>query len=87
MKYQIKFEKQAEKDFERIEKSPYKNKVLNLLEKISVNPYEPPAERLVGEYLGLYSLRINQQHRLVYKVVDDKYIVIVLAMWTHYKNI
>ncbi|MDY2895389.1 MAG: type II toxin-antitoxin system YoeB family toxin [Candidatus Enterosoma sp.] len=33
---------------------------------------------------GYYSRRINVQHRLVYRVIEDKHQVIVHAMWSHY---
>lgn len=51
------------------------------------DPYRspPPFEKLVGDLTGVFSRRINIQHRLVYQVLDRERIVKVLRMWTHYE--
>ena len=56
-----------------------------LIDIIRENPLQnpPPYEKLVGDMLGLYSRRINKQHRLVYEIIDN-YIKII-SMWTHYE--
>lgn len=55
------------------------------------NPPEPPYKELVGNLAGLYSRRINIQHRLVYEIFDEevtigdvKYeeTVKIIRMWT-----
>ena len=45
----------------------------------------PRSERLVGDLAGMYSRRINIQHRLVYEVFEEEHTVRVLRMWTHYE--
>ena len=35
---------------------------------------------------GLYSRRINYQHRLVYKVHEEEKIIQIISLWTHYKR-
>lgn len=42
-------------------------------EEARKNPFEnlPPYEKLVGNMDGLYSRRINIQHRLVYQVYEN----------------
>jgi len=40
---------------------------------------------LKGDLAGLYSRRINLQHRLVYMVIESEHVVKVLRMWTHYE--
>ncbi|MDI6843449.1 MAG: Txe/YoeB family addiction module toxin [Anaerosomatales bacterium] len=47
--------------------------------------HAPRYEKLVGDLSGAYSRRINIQHRLVYQVVEDKKVVKVLRMWSHYE--
>ena len=42
-------------------------------------------DRLVGDLAGMYSRRINIQHRLVYEVFEEERTVRVLRMWTHYE--
>ncbi|WP_273061020.1 type II toxin-antitoxin system YoeB family toxin [Lancefieldella rimae] len=57
---------------------------------------QPSYETLVGNLSGLYSRRINIQHRLVYRVIPGPIsqdeityedIVKVVCMWTHYETL
>ena len=45
----------------------------------------PPFEKLVGDISGAFSRRINIQHRIVYQVIQDKKVVKIIRMWTHYE--
>lgn len=83
----IKYSKQAVKDSKKIEHSNLKQSVENLLEVLKENPFQnpPPYEKLIGDLTGKYSRRINIQHRLVYEVFEERKIVRVLRMWTHYE--
>ena len=58
-----------------------------LLSVLADNPFRrrPPFEKLVGDFHGEYSRRINIQHRLVYQVIDDERTVKVIRMWSHYE--
>lgn len=87
MKYEIYFTKQALKDMEKIKQAGLDKKVNELLDIIQQNPYQiPPAyEKLVGNLSGLYSRRINIQHRLVYSV--ERNIIKIACLWTHYQHI
>ena len=84
---EIVFTKQAIKDFEKIKQnSTLHKKVIALLELLEVNPYtNPPSyEKLIG-IENTYSRRINVQHRLVYQVYDNKKIIKIIRLWTHYE--
>lgn len=86
--YKIKILKQAIKDKEKIKQQPIlKKNVEKLLELIKKNPFQnpPPYESLVGNFKGLYSRRINRQHRLVYRVIEEEKVIIIVSMWTHYE--
>lgn len=83
-KYQLIFTKQAQKDAKKIGKTELKKNVQSLLSILEVNPFKPPLEALVGSLKGAYSRRINIQHRLVYQIIEEKKIVKILRMWTHY---
>ena len=50
------------------------NKINELLKDISRNPYEGigKPEALKHKYIGYWSRRIDEEHRLIYKVVDDE---------------
>ena len=58
-----------------------------LIEVLTEDPFAVPPryERLVGDLAGMYSRRINIQHRLVYEVFEEERTVRVLRMWTHYE--
>ena len=77
----------AEKDKKPIKRAGLENKARSLLKLLSENPYQnPPSyEKLIGDLKGFYSRRINIQHRLIYQIDDEKKIVVVYAMWSHYE--
>ena len=96
--YLIKFSKHAAKDARNLKSAGLDEKAKSLIEVIRKDPFhEPPRyEALVGNLSGMYSRRINIQHRLVYQVhaepmVEDgkKYegTVKILRMWTHYEDV
>ena len=87
MNYKIEFTKNALKDYVLVKKSPYNKKVKKLLVIIEQDPFKPPYEQLSGNMKGLYSRRINQEHRLVYEVNKENFFVKIRAMWTHYENV
>ena len=69
-----------------------------LLDVVRGNPYQIPPryEKLVGKLDGLYSRRINLQHRLVYQIYEEPFTkddveyqgsVKIIRMWTHYEDI
>lgn len=85
--YKLTYTKQAKKDARKVASSGLKSKVEELLNILQEDPFQeyPPFEKLVGELQGAYSRRINIQHRLVYQVYEDKNLVKVIRMWTHYE--
>lgn len=86
--YRIKILKGAQKDKEKIRQYPsLKANVDELISIIKTNPFQnpPPYEKLVGNMAGMYSRRINRQHRLVYEVDSANRIVRIISMWTHYE--
>ena len=89
VKYKIVILKQALKDKDKIKQHPaMKKNVDTLLDLIQRNPYQSPPsyEGLVGDMKGLYFRRINRQHRLVYRVVEEEKTIIIVSVWTHYEN-
>ncbi|MDR2641555.1 MAG: Txe/YoeB family addiction module toxin [Planctomycetaceae bacterium] len=56
-----------------------------MVELLERNPFEPPYEKLYGDYKGTYSRRINIQHRLVYEIHEQEKVVRILKMWEHYE--
>ncbi len=87
-KYRIVILKSAEKDKEKIKSIPaLKEKTDKLLEIIIDNPFQnpPPYEKLVGNFQNMYSRRINRQHRLVYRIIEEEKTIIIVSMWSHYE--
>ncbi|MBI4308781.1 MAG: Txe/YoeB family addiction module toxin [Candidatus Omnitrophica bacterium] len=87
MGWQIVFTKQAGKDAKKLAACGLKPKAETLLGVLENNPFQnpPPYEKLLGDFSGAYSRRINIQHRLVYEVLKEHKMVKVLSMWTHYE--
>ncbi len=85
--YQLYFTHRAKKDFQLIKSSNLKVKVEELLDLIVQDPhcYPPEFEILKGDLQGAISRRINQQHRLVYQVMEEQLAIKVIMMWTHYE--
>ena len=87
--YKVVYTKNAAKDISNLKAANLSNKAQNLIELIKENPFQnsPPYEKLLGNLSGLYSRRINIQHKLVYEVLEDKKTVKIISMWSHYENI
>ena len=71
--YRIVYDQQAIKDIKNLKSVRLDEKAKKLIEVIKDNPFRnpPPYEALVGNLQGVYSRRINIQHRLVYQVYND----------------
>ena len=85
--WRVVYTKRAQKDAKKLSSAGLRQKAQELLGVLQLNPYQtpPPYEKLVGDLKGAYSRRINIQHRLVYQVLEDKMVVKVLSMWSHYE--
>jgi toxin YoeB len=61
-------------------------KVFELLQDIQSNPFQGigKPEPLKGNFSGLWSRRINDEHRLVYKITDE--LIIVYSCYGHYED-
>ena len=81
------YTKQAQKDAKKLAAAGLRDKMLQLLEILKIDPFQnpPPFERLVGNLSGAYSRRINIQHRLIYEVLPHDKQIKVLRLWTHYE--
>ena len=77
--YTIKFSKQAEKDKRKLKNAGLEMASKTILNLMKNNPfcYPPAYGKLCGDLSGLYSRRINRQHRIIYEVVELKEIHII----------
>ena len=85
-KYIIKFSKQADEDKIKLKNSGLDKNTKTILNLMRDDPfcYPPNYEKLTGDLTGLYSRRINRQHRIVYEVDKNKNEIHIIRMWTHY---
>ena len=85
--WEIIYAKQAEKDAKKLSAAGLKKKAEEILAVLEENPYTNPPryEKLVGDLSGIYSRRINVKHRLLYEVDQDRKVVKILRMWSHYE--
>lgn len=87
MTWNLAYPKYAINDAKKLSAAGLKDKAQALLDLIKVDPFQNPRpyEKLVGDLHGLYSRRINFQHRLVYEVFSKEKTIRILRMWTHYE--
>ena len=86
------YSEKAQKDREFWKKSgnkPIMNKISALIADIQVNPYEGTGkpEPLKYNLSGYWSRRINQEHRIIYQVINNDTIEIlnILSLKGHYE--
>ena len=85
--YKVYYSKIAVKQIALLKSAKIDAKAKKLIDLISENPFQnpPPYEKLIGDMSGLYSRRINIQHRLVYQVYEEEKAVKIVSMWSHYE--
>lgn len=87
VEYQIVYTKLAVKDIALLKQAGLAVKAKRLIDIVKKDPFQnpPPYEKLVGDLSGLYSRRINIQHRFVYEVLENEHTVKIIRMWKHYE--
>ena len=87
MSWSIILSRQAAKDAKRISQAGLKPKAQIIFSVLQNDPLQNPPryKKLVGNFSGFYSRRINIQHRLVYQIFPEKMTVHILRMWSHYE--
>lgn len=86
--YSIFYAKTALKDIPKLKTAHLDAKARELIDIIRDNPFQTPPsyEKLVGDLKGLYSRRINKQHRLVYEVYEQEKAIKIISLWSHYER-
>ena len=91
MNYEIELTDDADADIERHKKSGDKvllRKIDKLFYELRDNPTEGTGkpEKLKHYKIPTWSRRINDKHRLIYRIESEKVIVLVLSLWGHYDD-
>lgn len=86
--FQVTFSAEAAKEVETLKQSGNKQviqKISSLIKEIAVTPFPGTGkpEPLKQELSGLWSRRINREHRLIYRV--DEATVAILSVKGHYE--
>jgi Txe/YoeB family toxin of toxin-antitoxin system len=92
--YEVFLARKAEEDLKELIKQGYGKKIKELIRILEKDPFQNPLryKLLTGEMKGMFSRRINIEHRLVYEVLsfeneEFKGTVKVHRIRTHYKGI
>ena len=85
--YEVVIKNSAKKDLKKIKQSHLKENFNEVVQALKEDPFAPTQsfEKLQPRSAELYSRRINQQHRVVYKVDEDARRVEIYSAWTHYE--
>jgi toxin YoeB len=91
MNYSIEITIDAEKDIEKLKKSGDKKalvKIDKLLDELRSHPTTGTGkpEQLKHYLIPTWSRRISDKHRLIYRIQEEKVIVLILSFWGHYGN-
>ena len=89
MMYSIELTLEAEKDIEKFKKSGEKKvllKIDKLLDELRKHPTYGTGkpEQLKYYETPTWSRRITDKHRLIYRIEEDRVVVLVLSFWGHY---
>lgn len=87
MAFDLDFSEQAQKDVQLHKKAGNKavlKKILGLFTELTEHPFEGTGkpEPLKHQLTGYWSRKINQEHRIIYKVTDN--IVHIASVYGHY---
>jgi toxin YoeB len=91
MNYVIELTQEAEADIQKHKKSGDKSvlyKIDQLLDELREHPSIGTGKpELLKHYkIPTWSRRINQKHRLVYRIEEEKIVVLVLSLSGHYED-
>ena len=89
MTYKVELTETAERHLKEWAKSGQKKilqKITGLLKELTLHPQTGTGhvEQLKGNYSGFWSRQISKADRMIYRIEEDKVIVIIVSMKGHY---
>jgi len=90
-KFIVEIQATAKKDLAKHKRSGNKaanTKIIKMLDELQIHPYTGTGqpEQLKHDLQGLWSRRINQKDRLIYKIEEKIVTVYVLSAMGHYSD-
>ena len=86
--YRLDYTEEAKQDMQRLKHDEPKafEKMAGMLAELMQHPKVGTGhpEPLKGHPEGRWSRRINKKHRLIYRIFEDKVLVLVLSTYGHY---
>lgn len=90
MSYIVDFTDDSKAELQKLKRSEPKTyqKALTLIRELSQTPMTGTGrpKPLRGDKAGLWSRRISDKHRLVYRIIDQEVCVLVLQAYGHYDD-
>ncbi|MDN6291143.1 MAG: Txe/YoeB family addiction module toxin [Tetragenococcus koreensis] len=85
--YKVVIKNSAKKDLRKIKYSHLRDNFQDVVDTLKKDPFSPTQsfEKLQPKSSKMYSRRINQQHRVVYKVDEINRCVEIYSAWSHYE--
>lgn len=85
--YSVVIKNSAKKDLKKLKQFNLKQQFQTVIEILKRNPYYPNQsfEKVQPKHLGFYSRRLNQQHRIVYKINEIDRRVEIYSAWSRYE--
>lgn len=88
MNYKVTFWDDASRDALKLKREEPKSfdKLMKMVDELKVHPRSGTGkpEYLKYDKRGVWSRRISQKHRMIYKILDDRVIVEVISAYGHY---
>ena len=88
-RYTIILDKKAGKQLTKLKNNQVLiKKILTIIDELCIDPYSKlhKFERLIGNYSGFCSKRIDQKNRIIYQVIDQKVTIIIVSVHGHYND-
>jgi Txe/YoeB family toxin of toxin-antitoxin system len=84
--YRVFIKNSAKADLKKLKRSYLRDRFDEIIAVLKDNPYAPTdsLEKLLPYSDGLYSRRLNHQHRVVYAIDEQAKAVYIFSAWTHY---
>jgi len=84
--FTIYYSSRAKRNLKTIAKGAHVEKLRNLIDIISKDPFQTPPiyKKLVG--VPYYARRLDRENRLVYSIDTELNLITIVSCWAHYQD-